>query len=493
MDFEIYETEVDGVPTLWTPGQGPMTAILSFRVGVADEPVPRRGITHLVEHLALGPLGNPDFDHNGGVDLFRTMFVVTGSQGECVNFLSRVAAGLADLSTDRLLLERAVLNREAAEQPPSLGLMLRGYRCGPVGAGKAADVEHGVGWLGPVPVRQWAAERFVRENAFLVLNREPPADLRLPLGSGRRWPAPESPNPSWLSLPAHGTWPHVGAAMTMTMARGTPANNMAVSILHRRLRTALRFEGGLVYDVAFDFDALDAATAHATFGADADERNVAEVTRRFLDVTDQLIAEGPTAEELAAELTAVEQGFDHPDGRFGYLDFQAVERLSGRDTFRPDELLQRRAAVQPVDVQTVLADASQRMMMFSSAPNPAPDRLADYPAWSVDAVTGEAFPPAGFRLFGRGDSKRMILGPDGLSLRVPPGQVTVRFADVVASVHLPGRRIIIGSDGFRLDVEAAFWRNGQRLIDAIDAAVPIELVACDTESPGALVDPEGRS
>ena len=47
----IRETEVDGVPTLLAPRNGPLAAGLTFRVGQADETLATAGITHLLEHL----------------------------------------------------------------------------------------------------------------------------------------------------------------------------------------------------------------------------------------------------------------------------------------------------------------------------------------------------------------------------------------------------------------------------------------------------------
>ncbi len=60
----ITETEVCGIRTLIAPADGPLTAGLVFRVGCADEPLSRRGLTHLVEHLALHRQGLIEHDAN---------------------------------------------------------------------------------------------------------------------------------------------------------------------------------------------------------------------------------------------------------------------------------------------------------------------------------------------------------------------------------------------------------------------------------------------
>ena len=86
----IHQDEIDGVPTYWMDVPGPLSAALIFRVGRADEIPARYGITHLVEHLALAPLGVQDYEHNGGVESLRTVFEVAGSRADVARFLADI-------------------------------------------------------------------------------------------------------------------------------------------------------------------------------------------------------------------------------------------------------------------------------------------------------------------------------------------------------------------------------------------------------------------
>ncbi len=61
----IHETVVDGITTFWAETPPPLTAVLTFRVGTWDEALLDRGITHLVEHLALYALRNVEHPYNG--------------------------------------------------------------------------------------------------------------------------------------------------------------------------------------------------------------------------------------------------------------------------------------------------------------------------------------------------------------------------------------------------------------------------------------------
>src|SRR3712207_7380070 len=79
----IQRTTVDGVPVFWAPLDAwPQRVELVFRVGVADEPLPMRGASHLVEHLALFPFGQPAFGFNGVVGATATSFRADGTWDE---------------------------------------------------------------------------------------------------------------------------------------------------------------------------------------------------------------------------------------------------------------------------------------------------------------------------------------------------------------------------------------------------------------------------
>lgn len=83
-----------------------------FRVGQADETLPSRGITHLIEHLALVPTGRAPHDFNGQTGSSITSFGVVGQPGELVGFFDVLASSLRALPVDRLASERTVLQTE---------------------------------------------------------------------------------------------------------------------------------------------------------------------------------------------------------------------------------------------------------------------------------------------------------------------------------------------------------------------------------------------
>lgn len=486
---QIHTTEIDGVPTTWIDGSGPVTAILSFRVGQADEPLPASGLSHLVEHLALSPLGVQDYDHNGFVESRRTAFVIRGGPDDVTGFLGNLTRSLGDLPVDRLLTERTILRQEANERGAGLPQYLLWSRYGATGLGARYESEWGLGWLGPDPVRDWANRGFTRQNAVLVLKGPPPSGLRLDLADGVRWPTLAPPTAPGLRLPAHVPWDSAALAITLVIPR-SPETNIAVNVLHRRLRTRLRYELGAVYDVALDIERLDGNSAHVMFATECDAGDVRRVVAVGLGVVDELAAAGPTEAEVASEVEALRRDLDDPEGNLPFLDDRAVLTLLGGVTRLPEEVFALRTSMTPEAVRAAFEAALGSMMIFGDSLNPQSERFTTVPMWSPTAVEGREIAPAGRHLPGRGPKQRLIEGRDGLTVRdSPTQQSTVRFNDVVVVAHATGLRLLVGRDGFRVRVAASDWKDGQAIIDRIDARVPPELIACDEHSPGALADP----
>ena len=243
----VVRTEVDGVPTMWSPAPGPLTAGLMFRVGRAHERPVDGGITHLVEHLAMAPLGQPRYDHNAFVEGDRTVFFATGSPQELVGFFDTVTRALASLPLERLDKEREVLRREARGREGSVVELHRHMRFGFQGHGLVGEPEFGLTSLRADRIDAWSKFAFTRQNASFWLTGEPPPDLRLHLADGVRLPAPELTSVPDVILPAHlkGV-PGFGMGFLTARRRGA---GTFMSILHRRLRQHLRLELGIAYEV----------------------------------------------------------------------------------------------------------------------------------------------------------------------------------------------------------------------------------------------------
>jgi zinc protease len=489
----IQRTEVDGVTTLWMDEPGPMVAALCFRVGRSDEPTPMGGISHIVEHLALSGLGIQDYDHNGFVEGHQTVFTSVGRPDEIKDFLESVAHGLVNLPTDRLLMERRILREEREQRGPSIGDALRWYRFGYAGQGRGhgpGDNEQGLEWLGPEPVYAWARRWFTRQNAVLWLTGPVPPGLRLDLPDGEPAASPGiEPTPS-VSFPAHMSWDGPGASIGYTATRAA-AISIASNIAHRRARQRLRFDQGLVYDVQFDYAPVAPSTAHVTLGAECPDERIRTVIDGLLGVVRDLAADGPTQAELAQEMTAYLRQYDDRDGRISLLAITAADTLWNGPVATAEQFVEERRQVDPAAAGAAMTSALDTLLVLAHCEQ-LPG-LSPYPAWSSTRVEGREYGPRGIFLPGRKPKERVIAGRDGITVALGPQEwLTVRYADCVASVHVdPTFRILLSRDGTQLAVEETALKDGARVIEEIDRAIPADLVACAEHGIGGLEDPVG--
>jgi predicted Zn-dependent peptidase len=87
--------ETDGVATILHPGRdGLLAAQLTFAVGAANEPLALRGVTHVIEHLAMFAARDTPSRDQRGVDLETTNFYASGTPDRVVRFLREVCTAL---------------------------------------------------------------------------------------------------------------------------------------------------------------------------------------------------------------------------------------------------------------------------------------------------------------------------------------------------------------------------------------------------------------
>ena len=187
----IQQLEVDGVPTLLAPGSGPMRAGLVFRVGAADETLARRGITHLLEHLALATIGQADYHYNGATDADLHPLPQPGLRGAHRGLPHRGLRVLQNLPMQRLEAEKEILRTEQSSRGTGVMDGMPLWRHGARDFGLVSYPEFGLHMIGPDDLRAWAARYFTRENAVLwIVGDRVPEGLRLPLPAGERHPVP---------------------------------------------------------------------------------------------------------------------------------------------------------------------------------------------------------------------------------------------------------------------------------------------------------------
>jgi hypothetical protein len=488
---EIHQTEVDGMPVFWTPVDGPRTASMIFRVGRADEPANMGGITHLVEHLALAPLSQQEFHHNGFVAPLRTVFHATGTDAQLVDYVGNLCRNLGGLPLDRILMERRILGQEAANRSAGSSGMQRWFRYGFQGQGLVGAQELGLGWLGPGPVAAWSREWFTRGNAAIWWSGEPPADLRIDLPEGERKPAPPAePLPS-IRFPARTDLGGDGVSFGFIGVRSA-ATRIFQDVLVRRLRQVLRFERGLIYDVGTDYDPIQPTHALASIGMDCTRADGTDVAAAILRTLEEIATSGVTTDEIAREAAAFAEGATQPSGRMGFLDGSASDALLGRHREVPGEIVAEYRAVTPDATRAAAEMASRTLLLFAPPGGYDEGAVSLYPTWSAGPVNGRTIRPSGWLVGPKARKDRLIVGHEGISWVAPDGHCnTVRYDECVAIRHWEGPvRELWGADGFRVIVDAAEWRGGSDVVAEVDAALPAQIIACDEHGIGALENPK---
>jgi hypothetical protein len=469
-------TVESGVPVFRIESVGSTRAGLVFRVGEADEPAAQRGVSHLVEHLTLGLLDEPGLSFNGFVGPSTTEFVVEGTAADAGRFLQSVSRGLAALPEERLAMERQVLLTEAAGRAPNLITELLFWRYGLRGLGGTALREFGLDWLGAAEAAAWVAHGFTRDNAAVWIAGPDPdqVSVDLDLSAGPRLPAPSlADGPYYLPGWANGPPRVVGLGLVgpRSIALGT-----ATDLLAEHLRTRLRVEQGVSYNVTGTYLPLDADHAHVLLAADCLEANAPTVIAGLLAGVDEFCANGPDDDQLARNRARFRTAEADPQMATGHVVIESRDELWGAVTLSMAEVDAQREAVTGAEVAAAFAEPLDRAFLVVP-PGATVDgqRFFAVPAFSDRVVEGTTIEPAKTVPFGcLGD--RLRLDDEGISFVADGGRaITVRFEDCVLARAWPGgERQLLGVDGFVVNFAPADWADPATVEAHLRAHVPAD-------------------
>jgi predicted Zn-dependent peptidase len=464
----IKETEISGIRTLIAPGTGPLAAGLVFRVGCADEPLSRRGLTHLVEHLALHRHGLIEHDANAATGITTTHFYTSGSEQAVVSYLTSVCDSLRDLPLERMAAEKTILRTEQANRPHDPLLV---WRYGAVGFGAAGYPEWGLEQITADDVREWAATRFTRENAVLWIAGDVPADLELtlPTGTARPLPAITSTLPSTPAYFAEGG----GKIMLSAIVERSARASLFAMVLERALFRALRTEDGNSYAVAAAYVPRDDVYATITALADALPEKQDAVLGGLLDVLTALRLGRFDADDLETLRDKAMTSLERPEAVKAMLFTEAVDMLYGRRRASLSDFRADLAAVTVEDLRDVAVQAMGTMLLQV----PRGERadwagFAEAPMWSEQQADGGEFPSL------QNEDLKLILGYDGVTMVSPHGVLTVRYEECVLMQCWPdGARRLIGADAVSVSIEPTLYDVPAENIAGIDELVPDDVKA----------------
>lgn len=467
----IHHFQVDGVPVLYAPRAGRLSAGLVFRVGRADETLAGAGITHLVEHLALHRSGVQVHRFNGATGPLHTHFHLEGGEHDVRSFLQSVCESLTALPMDRLETEKAILRTEEAGRGGGAAEATGLWRYGAQGHGLVSYPEWGVPGLDPYTVQQWADTWFTRENAALWITGERiPDGLRLPLRPGRRMPLP-APTSALPETPAYFAAGQ-GQVLFETVLPRNAAATLYTACLDRELFQDLRQDGGWSYTAGADHGHRGDGALTVTALADALPEQQDAVLGGFVDVLARLAEAGVTDGTLDALRRRADEAYTEPDADPSRLPGCAADLLSGLPVHGLDELRAELRSVTAADVHATARRALANGLMRVPA-----GRRADWagyhaaPTSSTEAVVGTRHRST------ESGGPDLVVGPAGVSLTGAGQSATVRYDACAAVLTWPdGGRRLVGTDGICVQIDPGCFAVDTHTLAGVDAAVPPQAV-----------------
>jgi zinc protease len=462
----IQQLEVDGVPVLLAPGTGQIRAGLAFRVGFADEPLARRGITHLVEHLALHSVGVADYHYNGATGVEFTYFHMQGSEQDVATFLSGVCASLRELPMHRMATEKDLLRAEANGRSPGVAEDLPMWRHGARDYGMPSYPEWGLSAITEHDLRAWVAHFFTRENAVLwVAGDRVPDGLKLDLPSGARRPLP-TPSSALPVTPAYFPGPGGVLVWDALVPRGTAASVFA-DVLERALRRELRQDGGLSYTIRTDYEPLGRAQAVVTAVADALPEKQGALVGGFTDVLAAMRTGRVNESDVAAVIKQRAEALEEAAGRGGLVPGQAFNLLIGLPVQDVAEVIAETRAVTAAEVAALARTASAAGL--ARTPQSRADWAGYLPAPSNSEMSVNGTPYVSLE----DPHGRLVIGSEGVSLIEEDSVATVRFDACSIVLTWPdGARQFVGHDAIVVSVEPSLFAGAYQALPWLDSRIP---------------------
>jgi zinc protease len=489
----IVQSSVDGIPVVFAKLDGPVRAGLRFDVGAVDEPLARRGITHVVEHLVLSGLGSQPYFYNGEVAPTQTTFSVAGSMEQVEAFLAHVCRSLQELPVDRFIDELRVLTVEGSGHGFDQVKADVFQRFGAVGPGVLAWPEYGFHSVVLAEAQLWATRWFTRATGVLWLSAEPRSSLELSLPHG----VPRSPRePSEVRFSGNGWVAHKTRFVSVSLVRSERAvpfaGSMGLEIARRRAFIALRTKMAVSYSVNALQLRIGGGQVLCQLAADARPESYQEALTELSTSLLDVCTNGPTEQELSS----VQDGFrlmsNDPMATWGMLEQNATFLLEGEPIRQVQEVVEVNAQVTAANVIEALSPSLNALLAIGP-PNRSgpPPGWRELEGWSSRSVTGDNFEAVEGQERGT-----LIVGKDGVTWRFHAGAVrTVYWRDCVACLCWDnGARRVIGRDGSAVAIAPWAWQNGDRLPPFVDGFAPPALrVHLDAASGPKPIAPTGST
>lgn len=469
-------------------------ATLLFMAGERDETLATHGTLHALEHLVMDALRRTPIEINAEVDRDTTQFVASGSPRLVADFLAGVCAQLQEPPLDRLEHEKSVLAAEMRDVGHPGGPLLTA-RYGWRDAGLADCPGPGPEGATAAAVRDLARRWFRAANAVLLVDGPWPSDLRLPLPGGplpeRSWPAPRR----W-ERPHAVTVDGAACAVSLILPPESASRRNAViqEVVEARLTEALRHLGGLSYVVESEVFPVAGQLWDLVLHAEPPPAQAIEAARVLIAAVTELLAAGPTEEELDFARERVHERYR---GREAGLHTVVVEAIAARSGVQFPRL-------DPADLQSLsrdeiaacLRDLAGNVLFLVSDDSEKVLNEFQIPQTPIAPLSTEPLPPGRtFRpptltrlLNSEARRSTIVLADDGLWLVFGDEVEEIRWPQVAGVMRIAEDELVVfGVAGNAIPIGGALYRDGQVLIDTVLSRVPPTLVY---QQSALLADPD---
>lgn len=469
----------------------PFTGSLVFGVGRQDETARTAGIGHLVEHLVMKRVGRVETAHNAVTDDDNITFYATGSPGQVVDFLNRVAAAISTLDH----LDDA----EVARQRKTI-LAELGEGDEKTGRGPLLD-RYGVQDVGLLDFRQPAHRTHTRDmalrfattwlhagNAALTFNGAVPEGLDVRLPTGRPRPHTDPPTPvrtgGWV------TNPFCGVTLSMIVEEPWEVRNLLGAVAAESLMDDLRHDAGLIYSVGGGSFVVGPERRVITFALDPHEDDVDSTVRGAVATIRRLAAHGPSAEVTRRVTESLANDLADPNTQLVVLHTAAVAILRG-DRDPSDLTVGAPADISPEVLREAFARAEPTLLVSANTDSLTPETaaaiaLADTNRSSELQSMGKV---ALARHLMRSDtdiySRRFRTGLRGAQLVIDNRRVAIIHEEDIVEV-LFDEVIVAGvctdcghwdftdthGDGFLFFPES--WRGADKIVRRLEERIPLD-------------------
>lgn len=471
---------VDGVPVYSTDITTALPTIaLIFRVGFVDEEFGQRGVTHLVEHLALHDLRGAPYVFNGHVGATTTVFTASGDAEEIVAFARDVCRNLRSLPLGRIRHEVRVLATEAQNRPPALQWQPMSMHCGYTPYGCMAMPEFGLSKVSESDVAAWAAAMFTGGNLAVWIAGSVRDSLTFDLPTGARVPVPEPIQIPSLQPPVYVTKEIGGVALSALTEWSLPLKVGVLACQHR-LQERLRFGEGLSYSTIGDVYRLTKRIGHMILCSDCVTTAVGQTTAALLETVSAIAADGHSADDLRHAIAVTRRAFSTHQSVPVILDQWAYNELAGFEQQTVGALLDRIEATEARDVAAAVTRAmNAAVLVVPDGCEPPNQRFPPYLGPAAAVLQGRTFRKHRRALLTFGPQVNYIaINQDGVTHVNQEGKPTTVYFNRCAGMLKfdEGKRLLFGEDSQIMEFTPSEWPDGPEIGNLMDAGVPDERI-----------------